>query len=536
MAVVDLTPVDTEWTVPAGVTVLDSVEMWGAGGNGGSAVEGGGGGGGGEYAKWLNVPAIPLETWAAIIDSGGANGECGFTNEAFDVALSVDDGGNASGRTGGSAGIDQESSSPAKDITNSGGTGGTNSGTATGGAGGGGGGAAEGVGEDGQSISSGTTPGVGGAGGDGGETGNGGNGGAPSAVGNNGSDYGGGGGGGGAVSQAGGTGAPGHIRITYTEAAGPEGDACLQPIGTQSADCFVYRAAPNSANLNPDLLIVGAGATTSDELRTLLEFDINDLGIPAGSTIDSATLILNTRVVTISGTGLGGPDSLSFDRLTASFNENTVTWNTQPSVAGAPFAIARTPTSLGGVDESYGGADMLASVVDAIDNRSGIWRYRIYATTLVADTFVGWAAGEIAGGNSGDRPEMCITYTAPNGLPDCVTLPATGVTTNDGTLNGEVVDDGGAAVTARFVFGYIGVTEGSWDPEADEAHFTFIDEAGGEGTFGESFSENTESLPQGTTVYYRACAENANGVFCGAIESFTTEGTRPGASLPVQGA
>jgi len=226
MTVVDIAPGTTTWQVPAGVTVLDKLEIWGNGGNGGSNAAGGGGGGGGGYIQFLNVTVPANEVIDVEIAAGGTTGtdetQWDYINEVSSAPSSKAYGGaNASGRTGGAgSGLGGESSGT-PDINNPGGTGGTTPVRGTGGGGGGGAGGDEGAGQPGADVSSGTTGGTGGGGGtsDGTNPSTGGDGGNSTQAGGIGLTWGGGGGGGGAVSQAGGTGGAGHIRITYTPAA-----------------------------------------------------------------------------------------------------------------------------------------------------------------------------------------------------------------------------------------------------------------------------------------------------------------------------
>jgi len=70
------------WTSPAGTSVIDKVETWGAGGGGAGANNqtlGGGGGGGGEYAMALAVAITPSTLYHPVVGAPGAAGGT-FTN------------------------------------------------------------------------------------------------------------------------------------------------------------------------------------------------------------------------------------------------------------------------------------------------------------------------------------------------------------------------------------------------------------------------------------------------------------------------
>ena len=76
MATVTLTPANTFWVVPDGITLLDMVEVRGGGGSGGATTANttaGGGGGGGAYARNNNVAVIPRTNITVAVGQGGAS-------------------------------------------------------------------------------------------------------------------------------------------------------------------------------------------------------------------------------------------------------------------------------------------------------------------------------------------------------------------------------------------------------------------------------------------------------------------------------
>jgi hypothetical protein len=99
---------DGDFTVPAGVTELESIEAWGVGGWGadGQAGSGGGGGGGGAYARINNVPVTPLETLALDIGDADSNpNDTTVTQDVTDLILRAAMGNAASGASGGAGGL-----------------------------------------------------------------------------------------------------------------------------------------------------------------------------------------------------------------------------------------------------------------------------------------------------------------------------------------------------------------------------------------------------------------------------------------------
>ncbi len=115
------------------------------------------------------------------------------------------------------------------------------------------------------------------------------------------------------------------------EGTGPASQTKLYATG----DARISQGAPTT-NYNGQQMVVGFSAGASADL-SLVQFDLSSL--PAGVTILTGTLRIYVRDT--SGTM---PQTVSLRRVTGSWNESTVTWNTQPS----SVAIGGS-TSVGGV-------------------------------------------------------------------------------------------------------------------------------------------------------------------------------------------
>jgi len=210
------------WIAPAGVTSI-TVECWGGGGGGGNAghngnnkTSRGGGGAGGAYAL-RTVSVTPGQIYTITVGNGGAGAQQGgdtwFNTNTTVIAKGGNRGSNgADGNGNGGAGTTNGSIG---DIVRAGGNGGGGSGSGSGGGGGGAGSTANG--QNAVNNTGGTaTLDFGGSGANGRTT---------AGVGITGSVY--GGGGSGAIhasnggSTAGGSGAPGFIRISYAPGAPP---------------------------------------------------------------------------------------------------------------------------------------------------------------------------------------------------------------------------------------------------------------------------------------------------------------------------
>lgn len=221
------TPGTTNWTVPTGVTSI-TVEAWGGGGGGGglgTSSTNARGGGGGAYAQSL-LAVTPGDNYTLTVGAGGAGGAAGANPGSAGGASTFGSGplvraaggSLGSAATSGAGGLGGTVAASVGDILFRGGN--ANSG-------GGGGAGSTGPGGDavGTTGGAGTTVG----GGDGGSAATSGN-----SAGANGSAYGGGGSGArrqAGSARAGGAGAPGAVRITYSPnpPEPPPGPVCAVP-------------------------------------------------------------------------------------------------------------------------------------------------------------------------------------------------------------------------------------------------------------------------------------------------------------------
>jgi lysophospholipase L1-like esterase len=107
------------------------------------------------------------------------------------------------------------------------------------------------------------------------------------------------------------------------------------------------------------------------------------------------------------------------------------------------------------------------------------------------------------GGGGGDNPPPSPTVT---------TTPATGIGTDNATLNGTVNPN--AQSTSAWL---------EWGTDSALSSFTATQpQAIGAGTTSQADSAPVSGLTSGTTYYYRVAASNASGTQKGAITSFTT--------------
>ncbi|PHS08600.1 MAG: hypothetical protein COA88_06450 [Kordia sp.] len=107
------------------------------------------------------------------------------------------------------------------------------------------------------------------------------------------------------------------ILVNYTET--------IRPDVSDGKDAFIYEYnADQNLATHPDFM---AGMYNSQETRNLIRFDFSQ--IPAGATVQSVELSLYSYNSTANGTHSGINTSL-LQRVTSSWEEDTVTWNSQP--------------------------------------------------------------------------------------------------------------------------------------------------------------------------------------------------------------
>ena len=104
------------------------------------------------------------------------------------------------------------------------------------------------------------------------------------------------------------------------------------------ADTYAREFKPNDNHGTLTVMQVGSWLATKDE-RSFAQFDVSS--IPAGSTVDSATLTLCATAVP------GATRTYDAHRVTASWVETTLTWNNQPSVAASATDSVTTPAAPG---------------------------------------------------------------------------------------------------------------------------------------------------------------------------------------------
>ncbi|HIA05575.1 MAG TPA: DNRLRE domain-containing protein, partial [Flavobacteriales bacterium] len=196
----------------------------------------------------------------------------------------------------------------------------------------------------------------------------------------------------------------------------------LQP-GAALGNDVLLNGRPSQVNNNfgthPDIL---AAAWTyggiPGNLRCLLDFDLSS--IPGGSAIISADLSLfyNPTSGNAGHSSLSGSNVSLLSRVTSTWDEMTVTWNTQPSVTALNEVIL--PQSIT-TTQDYPNIDVTAMVQDMVDNPATSFGFRFKLITESYYRSMLFASSDNA--DSTNWPMLEICYVSPsNSNSPCPTL------------------------------------------------------------------------------------------------------------------
>ena len=173
------------------------------------------------------------------------------------------------------------------------------------------------------------------------------------------------------------------------------------------------------------------------------------------------------------------------------------------TVRGVVYGLTTEPTTVTGTAVATGAGTGAFTV-----GLTGLQPVTPYYVRAFATNAVGTSYGATV---------SAMTLAVPVVLPQVTTSAVTGLTPISATAGGEVVQDGGAVVTAR------GVVYGA-SPAPTLSTGTMVSAGGGTGTFSAALSGLTAS----STYYLRAFATNSAGTAYGEEISFTTAAVSTG--------
>ena len=187
----------------------------------------------------------------------------------------------------------------------------------------------------------------------------------------------------------------------------------------------------NSADHNfypePDVDAIAWTQTDPYLVRSLLHFDLSS--IPAGATITNATLTLYNNPNSAETGGqhshLSGSNAAWLQRVTSSWNQYTVTWNTQPTTTTVDEASLPEDTN---PSETYI-VNVTSLTQDMVDSSSSSFGFMLLLQTEQYYRSLVFASCYNA--NSALHPKIEICYTIPN----CVVLQPDSSTGNSAFLS-----------------------------------------------------------------------------------------------------
>lgn len=199
----------------------------------------------------------------------------------------------------------------------------------------------------------------------------------------------------------------------------------LQPDAITGTDAVLqsHNAAINYGTTSDFASWAWTFNSTPGDSKSLIKFDLSS--IPAGATVNSAYLSLYHAYNTASA-GQSGTNECYLQKVTSAWTENTVTWNTQPTVSTANQVLIPTSTS---ATQSYPGINVTALTHDAVTSPAAYYGWEL---TLL--NFQLYRSMKLASSDNSDpaiRPKLVVTYTVNSNPGDsaCVTLkpgPAAG--------------------------------------------------------------------------------------------------------------
>jgi len=193
----------------------------------------------------------------------------------------------------------------------------------------------------------------------------------------------------------------------------------LQPDGSQGKDAYLDSRL-NFQNFGDYIDFAAISWTnqgTPVDIRSLIDFDLSS--IPNGSTINSASLSLYSYDSPANGahSTLSGSNESVIQRVTNSWDENTVTWNNQPSVTtqNQVFLSASTSTI-----QDYLNIDVTNLVQDMIDNPNNSHGFRLKLVTEEYYRRMVFASSDWT--DASLHPKLEVTFTENIQNDTCFTL------------------------------------------------------------------------------------------------------------------
>jgi len=189
----------------------------------------------------------------------------------------------------------------------------------------------------------------------------------------------------------------------------------LQPNGTAGKDAAIFSCIPcgysnkNFGSITENSAVAWTKNGTDYKVRSLIEFDLSS--IPAGSTITTATLSLYGSAGSEDGNHFGffGSNKAWIQRITSPWEENSVTWEHQPS--STTTNNISLPGSTSGT-QNYANINVKVLVQDMINDPAHSFGFMLKLQNESVYKKLVFASSDHA--NAGLRPKLVVVYTPPS--------------------------------------------------------------------------------------------------------------------------
>jgi hypothetical protein len=213
-------------------------------------------------------------------------------------------------------------------------------------------------------------------------------------------------------------------------AASAQTTLTLQPDAATGKDAELFSCIPcgysnqNFGNIAENCAIAWTKNGADHKIRSLIQFDLSS--IPAGATVISATLSLSWAPGSDEGNhfGIFGSNKAWLQRVTSSWQENTVTWNNQPTTTTTNRVAVAGSTS---GTQNYPNINVRILVQDMVNDPAHSFGFMLRLQTETVYKKLVFASSDHW--NPALRPKLVVVYTShalqQNPLPDARMTAAT---------------------------------------------------------------------------------------------------------------
>lgn len=193
----------------------------------------------------------------------------------------------------------------------------------------------------------------------------------------------------------------------------------LQPNGICGKDATLSSKWPNNnSGAHPDFIAAAwTHSGTPSTVRGLLEFDLSS--IPSNSTVISAELSLfwSNNNLNLGHSSLNFPNIAHLKRVTSPWDENTVTWNTEPTSTNTNMILL--PESINGTQD-YPNIDVTSLTQDMINNPSNSFGFLFKQTAEQYYRSMLFASSDFP--DPTKHPKIVIIYNSNGNLAEDLSL------------------------------------------------------------------------------------------------------------------